>query len=69
MKNLYEVAFIKIISIIAAAFLLSLVMSYPLMLLWNGCLVPAFSLLSEVSWLQMWGITFLIQSLCKTSNK
>lgn len=43
----------------------SFVISYPLMLLWNFALVPAVSILAEVSWLQMWGISILIALLVK----
>jgi hypothetical protein len=46
---------------------LSFLLSYPLMLLWNLCLVPAVTTLKEVGWLQMWGIVFLLNCLFKTS--
>lgn len=50
--------------------LISFLISYPLMLLWNLCLVPAVSILREVGWLQMWGISILIGLLFKaTINK
>jgi hypothetical protein len=49
--------------IILVALLLSFLLSYPLMLLWNATLVPAVAVLSEVSWLQMWGIAALVQVL------
>lgn len=45
--------------------IVSFVISYPLMLLWNFALVPAVSVLAEVSWLQMWGISILIALLVK----
>jgi hypothetical protein len=47
---------------VAAGFLLS----YPLMLLWNGCLVPAVPVLNEVEWIQMWGILVLFGFLFKS---
>jgi hypothetical protein len=50
--------------IAAVGFLLS----YPLMLLWNGCLVPAVSGVHTVSWLQMWGLVVLFGWLFKSSN-
>jgi len=40
-------------------------LSFPLMLLWNWCLVPAVAGVSEVGWLQMWGIALLISALVK----
>jgi hypothetical protein len=48
--------------VIAVSFLFS----YPLMLLWNGCLVDAIDGVKEVTWLQMWGITVLFSSLFKS---
>jgi hypothetical protein len=48
------------IMLIVAVILISLLLSYPMMLLWNGCLVDAVTVLEPVSWLQMWGISVLI---------
>jgi len=52
-----------ILGVVFLAILFSFLVSYPLMLLWNGCLVPAVTVLEEVTWLQMWGIVFLLNSL------
>lgn len=52
--------------VILALLMLSFLLSYPLMLLWNQCLVPAVTTLKEVSWLQMWGIAVIIGLLFKT---
>ena len=52
-----------------AAVLLSFLLSYPLMLIWNQCLVPATSILKEVTWLQMWGIKILINIMFKLQFK
>ena len=46
---------------------LSFILSYPLMLLWNGCLVPAVAGVSEVSWLQTWGLVILFHFMFGTS--
>lgn len=46
---------------------LSFIFSLPIMLLWNGCLVPAVTGLSEISWLQGWGISILSALLFKSS--
>lgn len=51
---------------IAIALGISFLLSYPVMLLWNGCLVGAVAGVAEVGWLQMWGISFLISMLFKT---
>ena len=51
-------------SIVLLGFIaLSFLLSYPLMLLWNGCLVPAVSGVSEVTWLQTWGLAILFRFL------
>lgn len=47
---------------------LSFLFSLPVMLLWNGCLVPAVTGIHEVTWLQAWGITFLCSLLFKSSS-
>ncbi len=57
----------QVVGIIAAAIFLSFLFSYPVMLLWNGCLVPAVTVLNEVGWLQMWGIMFLLGILFKSN--
>jgi len=56
-------ALIKIIALLITLILLSLLLSYPAMLLWNGCLVPAIPALAPVSWLQMFGIQVLFSLL------
>jgi uncharacterized membrane protein YccC len=38
---------------------LSFLLSWPVMLLWNGCLVPAIQGVNEVTWLQTWGLSVL----------
>ena len=57
-----------IVVIVVLVVTLGLVLSFPLMLLWNGCLVPAVNGLNEVSWLQMWGISVLIGLMFKSST-
>ena len=59
-----KIAFIA--GFVALTCLVSLVFSFPMMLLWNWCLVPAASsVVTEVSWLQMWGISVLFSMLFK----
>lgn len=53
---------------IAGLLLLSFLLSLPVYLLWNGCLVGAVAGVSQVSWLQAWGITVLCGFLFKTST-
>ena len=56
---------IIIATAIALSLLLMALMAYPLMLLWNLCLVPATTVLKEVGWLQMWGIAILFGAIIK----
>jgi hypothetical protein len=55
------------LGLMAGALGIGLLFSYPLMLLWNGCVVPAVSVVNEVTWLQMWGIFIISDVLFKTS--
>ena len=47
---------------------LGLLLSFPLMLLWNGCLVPAVSGLSDITWMQAWGILIASNILFKNTS-
>ena len=47
--------------------LLSFLLSWPVYMLWNGCLVGAVTGVSEVTWLQAWGISILCGLLFKTT--
>jgi hypothetical protein len=59
---------IKFVSLLFIAVAFSFILSYPLMELWNSCLVPAVTGLNEVSWTQMWGISILASLLIKSTN-
>ena len=52
---------------IAGILILSFLLSWPVYMLWNGCLVDAVPSVKEVTWLQAWGITVLCGFLFKTS--
>ena len=41
---------------ILGSIMLAYVLSYPTMILWNDCLVPAIPSITIVTWHQMWGI-------------
>ena len=56
------------LGVIALGLGLSFLLSYPIMLLWNGCLVGAISGVSEVTWLQAWGLTVLFGWLFKDTS-
>lgn len=50
---------LKFFGLLLLALLVSLMLSYPVMLLWNYCLMPAVNILEPVTWLQAWGIMIL----------
>ena len=52
---------------IAGLLFLSFLLSWPVFMLWNGCLVGAVAGVSEVTWLQAWGLTVLCGFLFKSS--
>jgi hypothetical protein len=52
---------------LAALLLISFLLSWPVYMLWNGCLVGAVAGVSEVTWLQAWGLTVLCGFLFKTN--
>jgi hypothetical protein len=54
---------IALVTALAVLLLLSFLLSWPVMMLWNGCLVPAVEGLREIGWLQAWGISALVQLL------
>ena len=52
---------------IAGILLLSFLLSWPVYMLWNGCLVDAVTGVNKVTWLQSWGIAVLSGLLFKTT--
>ena len=46
---------------------LSFLLSWPVYMLWNGCLVDAVEGVKEVTWLQAWGINFLFGILFRST--
>jgi hypothetical protein len=46
---------------------LSFLLSWPVMQLWNSCLVPAVHGVNEIGWLQAWGISALCSILFKST--
>ena len=53
--------------IIAGALFVSFLLAWPVMELWNGCLVPAVDGVKQIGWLQAWGLQFLVNMLFKVS--
>jgi len=62
-------SFVKISIIILGAIglilLVSFLLSWPIYMLWNGCLIGAVDGIHEVTWLQAWGISVLFGLLFK----
>jgi hypothetical protein len=62
------VALGAIVAGIATLLFLSFVLSWPVMELWNQCLVPAVEGTREIGWLQAWGLQFLFALLFKSTT-
>ena len=61
------VALGAIVVTIATLVFISFLLSWPVMMLWNGCLVGAVDGVREVTWLQAWGIQLLSALLIKST--
>ena len=48
-----------LVGAILFAVTLSFLLSWPVMVLWNECLMPAVDGVHEVTWLQAWGLMSL----------
>lgn len=58
--------FIFVLGGIAFLVFLSFLLSWPVYMLWNGCLVGAITGVNEVTWLQAWGLNLLAGIMFKT---
>jgi len=47
--------------VLVGALLIGLIMAYPMMWLWNTCLVPAVTFASPITFWQTWGLYILTQ--------
>ncbi len=47
--------------------LYSFLLSWPVYMLWNGCLVDAVTITKEITWLQAWGINLLCGMMFKAT--
>ena len=66
--NLFE-KFILVLGGLAFLVLLSFLLSWPLYMLWNECLVGAVASVREVTWQQAWGLNILFGILFKSHSK
>ena len=60
---------VLIIGSFAGILLVSFLLSWPVMMLWNGCAVDAISGLKEITWLQGWGLSILCGILFNKNSK
>ena len=67
MEKVIVVVGTVVLGLIGLVFL-SFLLSWPVYMLWNGCLVGAITGVNEVSWLQAWGINFLCGLLFKNTS-
>jgi hypothetical protein len=56
----------KIFGAVIFFVLFSFLLSWPVMMLWNGCLVDAVTGVKEVTWMQAWGLSLLCGILFKS---
>jgi len=56
------------IVVIVGILFLSFLLSWPVYMLWNGCLVDAVAGVKEITWLQGWGLSALFGLLFKSST-
>jgi hypothetical protein len=57
------------VAALVTVLVISFLFSWPIMVLWNECLIPAVNGLNEIGWVQAWGISTLFAVLFKTNIK
>jgi hypothetical protein len=57
-----------VVVLILAVVVIGMIMAWPVMILWNLCLVPAVQGLQVIGWLQAWGILVVCGILFKSTN-
>jgi hypothetical protein len=62
-------ALVAILGGLALLFFVSFLLAWPMMMLWNGCLVDAVTGVKEIGWLQAWGLQFLFAMLLNRTSK
>ena len=56
---------ILLVVALAFAVFVSFVLSWPVMILWNACIVPTIAGIKEIDWMTGWGISILCSILFK----
>jgi hypothetical protein len=60
---------ITFIAGLAILLFISFLLAWPVMILWNACLIPAFpEIILPIGWMQAWGISILCGILFKNNN-
>ena len=67
MNTFTQIVGVVVMAIVTIIFF-GLLLSYPVMLLWNGCLVGTVSGIQSIGWLQAWGIMILCGILFKPTS-
>jgi hypothetical protein len=67
METITKVIGIAVVGFVAIV-VLGLILSLPVMWLWNACLVAAIPGIKEIGWLQAWGLMILCGLLFKSSS-
>lgn len=62
------VVVVGVLIFVAGVCAVGMLLAYPVMLLWNGCLVGAVDGVKEVGWLQTWGLIVLFGVLFKSTS-
>ena len=60
--------FIAVLGAIVFLVLISFLLSWPVYMLWNGCLVDAVAGVKEVTWIQAWGLNILFGIMFKPNG-
>ncbi len=56
-----------VFGVVLVTILFSFIMSYPIMLIWNACVVEAIAVAKPITWMQAWGLSILIKLLSGVS--
>ena len=56
------------IGLLIVCLIFSIILAWPVMLLWNGCLVPAVTVCRDISFWQAFGLSILFSMLFKSSS-
>jgi hypothetical protein len=65
--KLFELFIIALGSLVFIV-LFSFLLSWPVYMLWNGCLIGAVDGVHQVSWMQAWGLSLLFGIMFKSTG-